>query len=252
MPKLKLIHYIWIVGGRYFVVAGLAFLVFYILFPHKFKYKRLQAGFPAVKQYRNEIIYSIATVAIFIGVAWLFLQTSLRSYTLVYTELTTLDWWYIPVSVVLMIVLHDTYFYWMHRLMHHPKIYRWVHLVHHKSTNPDPWTSYSFHPIEAVIEAGILPIIVFLIPTHPLALAFFILFMIVYNVYGHLGYEIFPKWLVQSRFGNWLNTSTNHNLHHQFFTGNFGLYFRFWDEWMGTTRADYQEKLNQVVRNNES
>lgn len=247
MPELKLVHYLWIIGGRYVVVAGLAFLIFYVLFPAKFKLKRLQDAFPKAVVYRNEVMYSLSTVAIFIGAAWLFLQTPIRQYTLVYTELSLSDWWYLPLSMVCMIVLHDTYFYWMHRLMHHPKIYRIVHLVHHKSTNPDPWTSYSFHPIEAVVEAGIFPLIVFLIPAHPLALAFFFLFMIVYNVYGHLGYEIYPKWLVYSKLGRWLNTSTNHNLHHQFFTGNFGLYFRFWDEWMGTTRDDYQEKLRKTV-----
>ena len=30
-----------------------------------------------------------------------------------------------------------------------------------------------------------------------------------------------------------------HNQHHQFFDGNYGLYFTFWDRMMGTLRADY-------------
>jgi lathosterol oxidase len=67
------------------------------------------------------------------------------------------------VSLALMLLLHDAWFYWTHRLMHHPKIFRHVHLVHHRSINPSPWAAYSFHPIEAVIEAGIYLLIVFTI-----------------------------------------------------------------------------------------
>jgi sterol desaturase/sphingolipid hydroxylase (fatty acid hydroxylase superfamily) len=71
--------------------------------------------------------------------------------------------------------------------------------------------------------------------------------MTVYNVYGHLGYEIYPRWLVNSRLGRWLNTSTNHNMHHQYFKGNYGLYFRFWDEAFGTTHPQYAQKLAALV-----
>jgi sterol desaturase/sphingolipid hydroxylase (fatty acid hydroxylase superfamily) len=88
---------------------------------------------------------------------------------------------------------HDAYFYWALRLMHHPKIFKHVHLVHHRSTNPSPWAAYSFHPIEAVLEAGIFPLIVFTIPMHSLALVTVLIYMITRNVLGHLGMEILPK-----------------------------------------------------------
>jgi sterol desaturase/sphingolipid hydroxylase (fatty acid hydroxylase superfamily) len=97
------------------------------------------------------------------------------------------------------------------------------------------------------VEGSIIFVIAFLIPVHQYALLAFLLFMTVYNVYGHLGYEIFPRWLVQSRLGRWLNTSINHNQHHKYFTGNYGLYLRFWDELFNTTHPDYDRKLKELV-----
>ena len=73
------------------------------------------------------------------------------------------------------------------------KLFKYFHLIHHKSTNPSPWAAYAFHPLEAVIEASIIFLIVWLIPYHRTALLAFLTFMITYNVYGHLGYELYPK-----------------------------------------------------------
>jgi Delta7-sterol 5-desaturase len=232
---------------RYLIVAGLAFLVFYVLFRKVFVAKRIQAKFPKNKDYYREIGYSLITSFIFALYGYVLLGTSVRSYTQVYDNISDYGVPYFILSVVIVIFLHDTYFYWTHRLMHHPKLFRTVHLIHHHSTNPSPWASFSFHPIEGFIEAGIILVIVFLMPIHPMAIVSFILFMTVYNVYGHLGYEIFPGWLVRSRAGQWLNTSTNHNMHHKFFKENYGLYFRFWDEIMGTTHPKYQQTLQALV-----
>jgi len=145
-----------------------------------------------------------------------------------------------------MFIIHDAYFYWMHRVMHHPKLFKLFHVVHHKSTNPSPWAAYAFQPTEAIVEAGIFVVFVFIMPIMFWHLFFFFLFMIVYNVYGHLGYELYPKGFSKHWFGKWINTSVNHNQHHQYFKGNYGLYFLWWDRWMGTLREDYDVKFEEV------
>ena len=71
--------------------------------------------------------------------------------------------------------------------MHHPSLYRFVHLVHHQSRNPSPWAAFAFHPLEAVVEAGIVFVIAFMLPFHGTALLAFLVFMTFYNAYGHLG-----------------------------------------------------------------
>jgi Delta7-sterol 5-desaturase len=114
------------------------------------------------------------------------------------------------------------------------------------STNPSPWAAFAFHPLEAFFEAGIIVLVAFLYPVHPMAVGLFLLFMMMYNVYGHLGYELYPKGFSTTKVGRWINTSVNHNMHHEFFTGNYGLYFLFWDRWMGTLRAEYDNRFNEV------
>ncbi len=154
--------------------------------------------------------------------------------------------WFIIPAVIVSLIVHDTYFYWMHRLLHHPKLFKYTHLVHHKSVNPSPWASYSFHFFEAITEGAILLVIVMIIPMHGISIGLFVLIGFMINVYGHLGYEVTPKWFRNSFLFEISNTSTYHNLHHSKFKGNYSLYFRFWDKVMGTENPDYVKEYDRI------
>jgi sterol desaturase/sphingolipid hydroxylase (fatty acid hydroxylase superfamily) len=236
-----------IIGSRYLMLSGLAFFVAYILLKRIIQNKKIQQRFPNAGDYLREIGYSILTIFIMALIPAAILGTpSIAKHTTFYTDINQYGKLYFFLAFPVMAFLHDTYFYWMHRLMHHPRLFRYFHLVHHQSTNPSPFAAYSFHPLEAIIEAGIFVVFLFTIPIHFYHLFFFFLFMIVYNVYGHLGWELYPKGFSKHPLGKWINTSVNHNLHHQYFKGNYGLYFLFWDRMMGTIRADYDQKFEEV------
>ncbi len=240
--------YLYTIGSRYFIIGGLFFLVFYILFKKKPRYKKLQAKVPARQDYTREIAYSISTIFIFALAPVVFLNIpSIAVHTTFYKNIGQHGWLYFFIAFPLMFLMHDAYFYWTHRLMHHKKLFRAFHLVHHKSTNPTPWAAYAFHPLEALVEIGIFPIFLFTIPIHFLHLFIFFFVMIVYNVYGHLGYELYPAGFTKTWLGGWINTSTSHNQHHQYFKGNYGLYFTFWDRMFGTLRSDYEERFNEIT-----
>jgi sterol desaturase/sphingolipid hydroxylase (fatty acid hydroxylase superfamily) len=145
------------------------------------------------------------------------------------------------------ILAHDTYFYWTHRLMHTQALFRTFHGVHHLSRNPTPWTAYSFHPLESAVQALGLVLIMFIIPLHPSALLVFHTVSTAINVYGHLGYELYPKAWPQHPLGRWINTSVAHNAHHDKARHNFGFYFLFWDRWMGTLDPAYETKYRESV-----
>ncbi|TAJ52015.1 MAG: fatty acid hydroxylase family protein [Chitinophagaceae bacterium] len=238
---------IWLIGGRYFMMAGLAFLLFYIVWRNRFFYQKIQTRFPKNQDYLREIFYSFLTICIFSFVSVvLFVHPQVAPHTTRYLQISDYGWTYYFMVYPLMFIMHDTYFYFSHRLMHHKLLFKWFHLVHHKSTNPSPWAAYAFHPLEAVVEVGIVIIFLFTIPIHKSHLLIFFLMMIIYNVYGHLGYELYPKGFSKSTVGRWINTSVNHNQHHQYFTGNYGLYFLFWDRIFGTVREDYDAKYEEV------
>jgi len=232
---------------RYFIIAGIFFLVFYIIKPKRYLSLRIQKAFPKSCEYYREIGYSIITFAFIALFVVIVFRAPIRKYTMIYDHISDRGVSYFIISIFLALAIHDTYFYWTHRLMHHPKLFKIFHLVHHKSTNPSPWAAFAFHPLEAIIEAGILPVLVFIMPMQQYAVLIFFVFSTIINVYGHLGYEIYPAWLVKSRMGKWLNTSVSHNMHHKYFKGNYGFYTRVWDVLMGTMNPDYEVSLNKII-----
>ena len=43
---------------------------------------------------------------------------------------------WLPLSLLVYLFLHDTWFYWTHRWMHRPRVFRLAHAVHHASKPP--------------------------------------------------------------------------------------------------------------------
>ncbi len=232
---------------RYIVFAGLAYLLFYVIFKNKWLHKRIQQKFPGKENIFYEIKYSMPNMVIF-GINGMFVVwASRQGWTHFYTKIADYGTAYFIFSIVLMIFVHDTYFYWTHRFMHMKKVFPLVHKVHHHSLNPTPWAAFSFHPIEGFIEAAILPLIVFIFPVHPIAILIFLLFMTALNVMGHLGFEMYPKGFTKHPLLGINNTSTHHNMHHSLTNCNYGLYFNFWDKWMGTNHKKYHETFEKLA-----
>ncbi|SNR58927.1 sterol desaturase family protein [Hymenobacter mucosus] len=234
---------------RYVLFAGVAYLIFWRWKKARWQHRRIQPRFPDQKHIHTEIRYSLLTCLIFAAVGLGIFVARQYGYTRIYTSIAEYGWWYLLGSTVVAILAHDTYFYWTHRFMHLPGIYQRVHRVHHLSTNPSPWAAFAFHPVEAVIEAGIFPLLVFMLPLHPIAMVAFLSYMMGMNVLGHLGYELYPARFLRSKLGRLHNTSTHHNMHHQFVKGNYGLYFNWWDQLMGTNHAKYQDRFEKVANN---
>jgi Delta7-sterol 5-desaturase len=234
---------------RYILFAGLAYIVFYVWKRKLMTRFKIQKHFPATSQVKSELRYSLLSITIFGFFALTILWLSSHEWTLMYRDIHQYGYSYLLLSWVLMIVFHDTYFYWTHRLMHHPKLFKYIHKIHHFSHNPTPWATFAFHPIEAMLEFAVLPLAVCIIPMHPIVVFAWSLWMITWNVIGHLGFEIFPSHFVKHRFFRWFNTSTHHNLHHQRSHGNYGLYFNFWDSLMNTNQKDYHTIFSSLAGN---
>jgi len=190
------------------------------------------------RQIRSEIAWSLLSAAIYgmpAGVvAW---GWQARGWTRIYAELHAYPLWYLPLSVLLYLFVHDTWFYWTHRLMHRPRWFRLAHAIHHASRPPTAWAAMSFHPVEALSGAVVIPVLVFLVPIHVAMLGVVLTVMTIMGVTNHMGWEMFPRALVHSRAGQWLITASHHHRHHEHYQCNYGLYFRFWDRLCGTDRG---------------
>lgn len=232
---------------RYALFAGIGYAIFYGWKKRKFVHRKIQEKLPSWKAIRHEIGHSLVSAAVFSLVVLGIYGLRLLGWSRIYLDITEYGWWYLLLSIIGLVIIHDAYFYWMHRAMHHPKLFRIFHLVHHRSNNPTPWASLAFHPLEALAEIAILPLLVVIMPLHPVAIAVFALWSLSWNVIGHLGYELFPAGWVDHPILKWLNTSTHHNMHHKFSKGNYGLYFNWWDHWMGTNHPEYKEHFRTIT-----
>ena len=189
-------------------------------------------------QMHKEIAWSLASAAIYgipAGVvAWGWQE---HGWTRIYAAWDVHPWWYLPLSVLVYLAAHDTWFYWTHRWMHRPRPFKLAHAVHHASRPPTAWAAMSFHPIEALTGALVIPALVFLVPIHFAMLGVVLTIMTVMGVTNHMGWEMFPRWVVHSKLGSWLITASHHQRHHDLYRCNYGLYFRFWDKLCGTDRG---------------
>ncbi len=232
---------------RYLIWAGLAWLLGYVWFRRRWFHRKVVQAFPERSEIWREMRYSLMSILIFGAVAVLTVVAIREGWTRMYRGIDSMGWPWFWASIVITILLHDTYFYWTHRWMHHPRLFRLFHRVHHLSKNPTPWAAYAFSPLEAVVQAGIFPLTVFLIPIHPLAFGLFMLWQISFNVIGHTGYEIYRPGFMDS-WPRWImNTPTCHAMHHEKIHGNFGLYFSFWDRLMKTHHPDYETRFREVA-----
>ncbi len=221
---------------RYFLIAGL----FFWLTP-RFKNRRLNDSEPLPAIIKSEIMWSLLTALVFAVPGAIMIESWKSGGTKIYLDPQQYGLPYLVLSVFVYMFLHDTYFFWTHKLMHHPKLFKVFHQVHHNSRTPTPWASFSFSFWEACVEALIIPILAFILPIHIGALAFVLTSMTLFGVTNHAGYEVFPRAWMRGIWGRWMITATHHNLHHRNYNVNYGLYFRFWDKWLGS------DKMPEIV-----
>jgi len=210
-----------------------------------FLHKKIQYRKHKISIIETEIASSVVSFIIFAGFMASIIIFNQMGITRIYADINQYGFWYLPVSFILMLIIHDTYFYWIHRMMHLPILFKYIHKHHHRSKSPTPWASFSFHPVEAILEFIFIIPVVFVLPLHLSVFIFFAFVMTIINVLGHLGYELFPKHFLKTPSGKLFNTATHHDMHHHYSKGNYGLYFNIWDRLMSTNHKRYIEEFEQ-------
>ena len=232
--------------SRYLLAASLLAIVLAV-FAGPLASRRIQSSRASGKDVRREIGFSLSTVILFSLVGFCIYIGSQAGIFKLYSGDVSRGW-ILVAEFTAMVLLHDAYFYWAHRFMHTGWLFRRVHRLHHKSRTPTPWAAYAFAPPEAILEASILPLAVLLMPLHEITVLLFVTHMIVRNVIGHAGVELFPSWWLRVPLLRWITTTTHHDLHHSHGGYNFGLYFTWWDTWMNTEHPDYADCFMAITQ----
>lgn len=230
---------------RYFLIAGLTYMVFWKWGFRYFKDRFLYAKKPSQVDLRREIKYSVISTMIFLLPTVVIVSTGSYGWSKIYMKVADKGMTWYLLSFVVVFFLHDTYFYWTHRFMHLRKVYKYFHKTHHLSLSPSPLAAFAFHPLEAMVEAGLFLLIPLFLPVHWSVLVLFTLFSLFMNVYGHLGFNLFKPENLKKFPLNLLSHSTHHSWHHRFQRGNYGFYLQFWDRVMGTWKGELPPPQSQ-------
>lgn len=220
-----------IIAVRYLIVAAIAHR---LLWAGRGRGRMLNRRPPDGQRLRREIVASLIACPIYALPAAVVLELWKRGGSAIYSDIHALPLWWLPASFVVYLVAHDTFYYWLHRALHHQRIFAWAHAEHHRSHDPSAFASFAFDPFEAAATAWFLPALAMVIPIHWSVALLLLTLMTVTAVLNHAGREVWPSGLLHISPLKWLITASHHDLHHKHFRGNYGLYFRLWDRLMAT------------------
>ena len=210
-----------------------------------FRARKIQPNGFRWRAFRNEILFAILNLAVSafaLGGLTAFLTTK----GLITFNSAPTSWWVVALEYTVYFFAFDTYFYWLHRLMHVEPIYTWVHKLHHYSTSPNPLTTLSVNPLESLINGGFVPLFTLLFTVHDSTMALITPTNIIMGLYVHSGYEFLPRWWNKKWLTRWFITTTFHDQHHKYFKWNFGGYTTIWDFICGTVRPKYLVDFDQI------
>ncbi|KNY14096.1 desaturase [Shinella sp. SUS2] len=137
--------------------------------------------------------------------------------------------WTLALVALAVPIIHEFHFFCIHRLIHTPFLYKWVHSVHHNSVNPSPWSSLSMHPVEHLLYLG-TAFYHLVLPSNPILMLYQLHYAGFGAIPGHVGFdkvEVGEETLVDSH-------AYAHYLHHKYFEVNYGDALIPLDKWFGT------------------
>lgn len=234
------------------LIPGLALLfIFYfqyidLLFKGKKKIFRIDEK-SKISPSRQEVLYTTINLIIFALIGLFLAYSNSLQWTKVYYSQPVSFWeyLYLLISFLIALAIHDSYFYLSHRFLHTKYMFKYIHQWHHRSHPANSWSAFSFHPIEGIIQIGVVLLVAFVLSIHEYVLFLFTFFLLFISVYGHSGYELRPnKW----KGFNIFNTSLHHFQHHQFVRYNFGIYLNVWDKLFNSDYPAYEEAFNKLSK----
>jgi sterol desaturase/sphingolipid hydroxylase (fatty acid hydroxylase superfamily) len=146
--------------------------------------------------------------------------------------------------VLFAIVVDDTLFYWAHRLLHHPRLYKYVHKQHHEFVQPIGLATEYAHLVEDLFcntlatVAGPL-----LLRSHAVVVVGYAGIKLWQSIDAHSG-VLLPAPLSMFNILPGMDCSCAHDFHHSHNVGNFGGFFMHWD-WLCGTDAAYRRYLER-------
>ncbi|MCB9228007.1 MAG: sterol desaturase family protein [Deltaproteobacteria bacterium] len=231
--------------ANYLVGASLFYFIFWKFLQNLLHSKKIQKRSVRVAKYIFDICNSLLNVLTISALSVFMLAVVQSPYCKIYQNIDEYGYLYMIASFIIAMLAIDTYYYWLHRFLHTRWLYKHFHSVHHISRSPTPWSTFAIAPLEQSLVYLFYLSLVCVLPMHKTVFIAYLFVGLIRQFIGHLGFEVFPK----STLDGWLKwnlTVTHHDMHHQYISCNYGLYFNLWDSLMKTNHKKYYEKFRNL------
>ncbi len=135
------------------------------------------------------------------------------------------------------------HFYWIHRFLHWPPMYKIAHALHHRNTHVGPWSGLSMHPIEHLLFFSSV-LIHWVLAAHPIHILFHMQHQALTASTSHAGFDAL---LVKDKnalaLGNF-----HHQMHHRYFECNYGTLEVPWDKLFGSYHDGTSDSHEQFLK----
>jgi len=121
------------------------------------------------------------------------------------------------------------HFYFAHRLLHYRPLYKWVHSLHHRNTDIEPFSGLTMHPVEHLYYFACAAPSLYVF-TSPFAFTWNGVHLLLSPAASHSGFE------------DHFQSDQFHYLHHKHFECNYGPSNCPLDRWFGTFKAKLEVK----------
>ncbi|CDM35954.1 hypothetical protein DTO006G1_5260 [Penicillium roqueforti] len=220
---LSLYVIIWLFAMIMYLLGSL--LLYHTLFDKRL----LQHPRFLAHQVKLEINQGISAIPVMALLTVPFFLAEIRGWSKLYDLTSDSPFFgYTLLQYPLFICFTDSGIYWIHRGLHHPSVYRWLHKPHHKWAVPTPFASYAFHPLDGWAQSLPYHVYPLLFPLQKGAYLGLFMFVTVWTVLIHDA-EYLPTSVV-------INGASCHTMHHLYFNYNYGQFTTAWDRLAGTYR----------------
>jgi lathosterol oxidase len=114
--------------------------------------------------------------------------------------------WYNILQFPIFLLFTDFFIYWIHRGLHHPRVYKHLHKPHHKWIMPTPFASHAFHPLDGFAQSIPYHVFPFVLPLQKFAYIALFVFINIWTVMIHDG-----EYVANSPI---INGAACHTMHH--------------------------------------
>ncbi|KAK9367277.1 hypothetical protein V1509DRAFT_626824 [Lipomyces kononenkoae] len=231
---ISLIFITYVFGlGVYFIFATLSFV---------FVYDKRNMEHPKYlkNQMRMEIRQALNTMPYMAVITAPWFLAEVRGYSFMYWDVNDYGLTYLFLQFPLFIFCTDFGIYFLHRLLHHPFMYKRFHKPHHKWIVPTPFASLAFHPIDGYTLSLPYHIFPFIFPLHKLS---YLLLFVNINIWAILIHD--GEYMTKSPV---VNGAACHTIHHLYFNYNYGQFTTLWDRIGGSYRAPEEALFDQKTK----